>query len=43
MQSITLFNIEFLPHTFGLVFGVPSFLIVSALGAGIYELMNRNQ
>jgi len=42
MQSITLFNIEFLPHTFGLVFGLPLFLIASAIVAGIYELINRD-
>jgi len=37
MQSITLFSIEFLPHTWPLVFGIPALLIVSAIGAAIYE------
>jgi len=39
MQSITLFSIEFLPHTWPLVFGVPSLLITSVIAGGIYELI----
>ena len=43
MESITLFNIVFLPHTFGLVFGLPLFLITSAIVGGVYELVTSKQ
>ena len=43
MEPILLFNIVLHPHTWPLVLGVPSFLIITALIAGIYELVKRPQ
>jgi len=41
MDSITLFNVVFLPHTWPLVFGVPSILITGALIGAVYELISN--
>lgn len=38
MDSITLFNVVFLPHTWPLVFGLPSLLILMGIGGLVYEL-----
>ena len=42
-SSITIAGIEFLSHTWPLVFGVPSFLILSALVGVLYEVSSKNQ
>jgi|TARA_R110002074_G_scaffold205199_1_gene373540 hypothetical protein len=40
--SIFIGGVEFLPHTFGLVFGLPAFLILSAIVGCIYEVLNND-
>lgn len=42
MEPITILGVVFLPHTFGFVFGLPLFLITSALVAGVYELITKH-
>jgi hypothetical protein len=34
-ESIELFGVIFLPHTWPLVFGLPAFLILAAIGGAI--------
>ena len=41
MESITLFGVELLPHTWPLFIGVPSLLITAALIGGLYELISN--
>ena len=41
MESITLFNVVFLPHTWPLVFGVPAFIIATFTVAGLYEIITN--
>jgi hypothetical protein len=41
MEPIVLFNIVLQPHTWPLVFGVPSLLITSALIGAVYELISN--
>ena len=40
-DSIIMFGVEFLPHTWPLVFGVPTLLVISALVGLIYEIKER--
>jgi hypothetical protein len=42
MDSIIIFGVELLPHTWPLVFGVPSLLITGALIGAVYELISNN-
>jgi hypothetical protein len=39
MESITLFGVELLPHTWPLFIGVPSLLITGAIAGCLYELL----
>ena len=39
MEPITLFGVEFLPHTWPLVFGIPAILVLGALVGSIYEFI----
>ena len=41
MDSITLFGVELLPHTWPLFIGVPSLLVTAALIGGLYELISN--
>jgi hypothetical protein len=41
MEPIVLFNIVLHPHTWPLVLGVPSFLIITALIGAVYELISN--
>ena len=41
MDSITLFGVELLPHTWPLFIGLPSLLITGALISGLYELISN--
>ena len=42
MDSIIIFGVELLPHTWPLFIGVPSLLITAALIGGLYELISNN-
>jgi hypothetical protein len=42
MDSITLFGVELLPHTWPLFIGVPSLLVTAALIGAVYELISNN-
>ena len=42
MESITLFNIVLLPHTFPLVFGLPLLLLTMGIVGGVYELVTKH-
>jgi len=42
-DSITIGSIEFLAHTWPLVFGLPAFLILSAFVGVLYEVASREQ
>ena len=41
MESITLFGVELLPHTWPLFIGVQSLLITAALIGAVYELISN--
>jgi hypothetical protein len=41
MDSIQILGVVLLPHTWPLVFGVPSLLITAALIGAVYELISN--
>ena len=41
MDSVTLFNVVLMPHTWPLFFGLPAILITGAIAGGLYELLNN--
>ena len=41
MDSIIIFGVELLPHTWPLALGLPSLLITGALIGGLYELISN--
>jgi len=43
MESIIINGIEFLPHTWPLVFGLPAFCVFASLAGLIYEIASRDE
>ena len=43
MESITLFGVDFLPHTWPLVFGVPGLLVASGILGILYEILTTKR
>jgi hypothetical protein len=41
MESITIFGVALLPHTWPLFIGVPSFFIAATLIGAVYELISN--